>query len=691
MSFGPRRDGVAGVPTYHRPISSQSYRNQQQHPTSLSSTQPIHFTTDGRGHFASVDGGVSSSSSSSMTRLSQTAPQQFQAGQRAIRGNSAGGRQQTEIHNREAQPSGRTGVVSDRGVPAHLGSPTGVAAVPPWQHYRGPVAAVHRGSGGGGTSNGPATANGNVGQRVAPQGSVRPQSSFGPIRANQGQSYNILNGQPYGPGGGLGQPVTSSRNGWGFDDSRSFSAGSGGVVGGIGGGGLQGVRPPVVVDHANGSRIYHQTIDADSLLPSSRQSGRGPASQRSLSVDRGSARRSGSYGQHQQPSYQHQNQHQHDQQPPSERFNSTQPFGSDSQRNPFTVSSSSSSSSPFSLSSTQPFSTRPATSSSFGSTVGSLTGSFGSPLTSHAPTARPDTASSDDGASFLEVGVAEDPNPRFRPTMEDAHVVKVGDWEDEPQSHRGSTAGKGLAGTTRRAQSHDLSASRSRSHSQPRGAKGHAAKNGYFAVYDGHGGREAVDYIERNLHRQLARQLKTGQNPQQALQAAFLETDAQMQATRQYQDCGSTVVSALLRPSESRAGQRDLHISNVGDARAVLAVSGPPHSGQLLSAVRLSRDHTPNDPSEADRVRRAGGAVFRGRVDGQLAVSRAIGDHSLKRSGVSAQPHQLHMPLTKDHKFVVLACDGLWDVMTDTYGTHKTTTHHTNTTPQTNLTDNHSR
>lgn len=45
--------------------------------------------------------------------------------------------------------------------------------------------------------------------------------------------------------------------------------------------------------------------------------------------------------------------------------------------------------------------------------------------------------------------------------------------------------------------------------------------------------------------------------------------------------------------------------------------------------------------------------------------SRAIGDHSLKRSGVSAQPTQQHVPLTKDHKFLIVACDGLWDVMTD--------------------------
>lgn len=177
----------------------------------------------------------------------------------------------------------------------------------------------------------------------------------------------------------------------------------------------------------------------------------------------------------------------------------------------------------------------------------------------------------------------------------------------------------------------------------------------------GHGGREAVDYIERNLHRSLASKLKAGAHPTQALESAFLETDQAMQQTRMYQDSGSTVAAALLRPSTSRAGQRDLFAANAGDARTVVAV----HNGSSLQAVRLSRDHTPHDPAEAERVRRAGGTVFRGRVDGQLAVSRAIGDHSLKRSGVSAQPHHAHLPLTQDHKFVIVACDGLWDVMTD--------------------------
>jgi serine/threonine protein phosphatase PrpC len=301
---------------------------------------------------------------------------------------------------------------------------------------------------------------------------------------------------------------------------------------------------------------------------------------------------------------------------------------------------------------------------------------FSSPIANGSSSAAAAASAADSGA-VLEVGVAEDPNPRFRPTMEDAHVVRLGDsWVDEEAATGRSASASPikLGGTARKPALDWGTTARKGNGNGPRSPhKSDNVHSGYFAVYDGHGGREAVEFIEKNLHRQLARKLRDGAHPSQALEAAFLDTDSAMVASRRYQDCGSTVASALIRPSTSRAGQRDLFVANVGDARAVVAVKGsgsapgssPNARSNLLQAVRLSRDHTPNDPAEAERVRRAGGAVFRGRVDGQLAVSRAMGDHSLRRSGVSAEPHQQHIPLTSDHKFMIVACDGLWDVMSD--------------------------
>lgn len=79
----------------------------------------------------------------------------------------------------------------------------------------------------------------------------------------------------------------------------------------------------------------------------------------------------------------------------------------------------------------------------------------------------------------------------------------------------------------------------------------------------------------------------------------------------------------------------------------------------------LNLDHKPTDPAEAERVTAQGGFVGRfGRVNGILAISRALGDHMLK-SVVSASPYTSDTLLTDEDDFIILACDGVWDVVTD--------------------------
>merc|ERR1719263_462298 len=91
---------------------------------------------------------------------------------------------------------------------------------------------------------------------------------------------------------------------------------------------------------------------------------------------------------------------------------------------------------------------------------------------------------------------------------------------------------------------------------------------------------------------------------------------------------GCTATVALVRRSGS--GLR-LHVANVGDSRALAIDNARGHA-------RVSQDHRPSDESEARRVRQDGGFVQMGRVSGVLAVSRALGDFSLKGVGVSWRP-----------------------------------------------------
>ena len=88
----------------------------------------------------------------------------------------------------------------------------------------------------------------------------------------------------------------------------------------------------------------------------------------------------------------------------------------------------------------------------------------------------------------------------------------------------------------------------------------------------------------------------------------------------------------------------------------------------------MSFDHKPYDTLERERIENAGGTVQWKRVDGDLAVSRALGDFQFKTSStlppeqqkVSPEPDIIvHERVDTSDEFLLLACDGLWDVMSN--------------------------
>jgi len=129
---------------------------------------------------------------------------------------------------------------------------------------------------------------------------------------------------------------------------------------------------------------------------------------------------------------------------------------------------------------------------------------------------------------------------------------------------------------------------------------------------------------------------------------------------------GCTAVCVLLSKAE-------VVCANAGDSRAVLCRKGKP--------VELSHDHKPNDGTERRRIEEAGGKVeeipvgtrVHHRVNGNLNLSRAIGDMEYKKKPelghekqmICSTPDIIHVPLTEDDEFIVLACDGVWDVKTN--------------------------
>jgi protein phosphatase 2C family protein 2/3 len=101
-------------------------------------------------------------------------------------------------------------------------------------------------------------------------------------------------------------------------------------------------------------------------------------------------------------------------------------------------------------------------------------------------------------------------------------------------------------------------------------------------------------------------------------------------------------------------------IANAGDCRAVL--------GRRGRAIEMSKDHKPNCTSERIRIEKLGGVIYDGYLNGQLSVARALGDWHMKgpkgsACPLSAEPELQETLLTEDDEFLIMGCDGLWDVM----------------------------
>lgn len=177
---------------------------------------------------------------------------------------------------------------------------------------------------------------------------------------------------------------------------------------------------------------------------------------------------------------------------------------------------------------------------------------------------------------------------------------------------------------------------------------------GLFGVFDGHGGSRAAEYVKTHLFQNLISHPQFATDPKVAIVETFQKTDSDylMAENGQNRDAGSTASTAVL------VGKK-LLIANVGDSRAVISRAG--------NATALSSDHKPNRSDERERIEQAGGSVMWAgtwRVGGVLAVSRAFGDRLLKRY-VVAEPEIQEETIGATDDFLILASDGLWDVVKD--------------------------
>ncbi|XP_042504382.1 protein phosphatase 2C 51-like isoform X2 [Macadamia integrifolia] len=185
----------------------------------------------------------------------------------------------------------------------------------------------------------------------------------------------------------------------------------------------------------------------------------------------------------------------------------------------------------------------------------------------------------------------------------------------------------------------------------------------FFGVYDGHGGSLVANACRDRLHRVLVKEIegrealdgtawKEGDDEfdwKEVMGRCFAKMDEEFKGSGVDEEddsalertIGSTAVVAVV-------GTEELVVANCGDSRAVLSRGGV--------AVPLSRDHKPDRPDEMERVEAAGGRVINwngNRVLGVLATSRSI------------EPEVTVNKRTEADEFLILASDGLWDVMSN--------------------------
>ncbi|KAJ3650221.1 hypothetical protein Zmor_021921 [Zophobas morio] len=185
----------------------------------------------------------------------------------------------------------------------------------------------------------------------------------------------------------------------------------------------------------------------------------------------------------------------------------------------------------------------------------------------------------------------------------------------------------------------------------------------YFAVFDGHAGAKVSAHCAEHLLDAIMQTEEFQEDVMKGIHNGFLELDNKMRSlpemTSGEDKSGTTAVCAFVSP-------RLIYIANCGDSRAVLCRAGSP--------VFTTQDHKPSLPSERERIVKAGGNVMIQRVNGSLAVSRALGDYEYKNVEGRGPCEQLVSPepeiFVKDRddnedEFLVLACDGIWDVMSN--------------------------
>ena len=188
---------------------------------------------------------------------------------------------------------------------------------------------------------------------------------------------------------------------------------------------------------------------------------------------------------------------------------------------------------------------------------------------------------------------------------------------------------------------------------------GESGESHMFGLFDGHAGGRCSKFVSTGIVQTLLEDPQIDNNLPQALKRSFHTINdnfLKLAERMRFQD-GSTGIVVVIREGKYM-------IANVGDCRSILVCNG--------KSIQLSKDQKPTNPDEQKRIYSLGGHVVNcmgiTRVNGVLAVSRAFGNRTL-RDVIRPDAEITQRTMGPGDEFLVLASDGLWDVLSNAFVT----------------------
>ena len=188
----------------------------------------------------------------------------------------------------------------------------------------------------------------------------------------------------------------------------------------------------------------------------------------------------------------------------------------------------------------------------------------------------------------------------------------------------------------------------------------------FVGVFDGHGGKLVSKFLKKNLPKYIMKKTDANIFSQKSIMTSQffgklfdkLQDDLKKNHPIAVKRCGSTALCGVQYRDQSNNNM--IWLANVGDSRAVLF-------NHKNKAIPLTVDHKPHLLPEKNRIEKLGGRIKFDGADwriGDLSLSRAVGD-------LDNTPYVTHLPevfrykINRKDKFIIFACDGLWDVISN--------------------------